>query len=133
VTHREEMIGFAADAPQRLAIMFDLKEHLREPVTPPSGVPLAFPREGASKAIDNNRVIEWDHSWRAGQVIPKHVHDKDSVQVFFTGGTIKFTAGQGKAETKTFKSGDARFIAGGTVCIEEAISGTPRAVTIELK
>jgi hypothetical protein len=54
VTHREEMIGFAPDAPERLAIMFDLKEYLVEPIALPAGMPTAFPREGAIKAIDTN-------------------------------------------------------------------------------
>ncbi|MBC7983146.1 MAG: hypothetical protein H7Y02_04745 [Candidatus Obscuribacterales bacterium] len=133
VTHREEVIGFDADAPERLAIMFDLKEVAAASVVPTSGMPAAFPREGAIKAIDNPRVTEWDHTWIIGHAVPTHMHDKDSVQVFFQGGTIKFTGVDGKVETKTFKFGDARFIPRGTVCAEEAINGSPRAVTIELK
>ena len=133
ITHREEMIGFAPDAPERLAIMFDLKEFGAPAVAPPPRMPHAFPRDGAVKAIDNVRVVEWDYTWRAGQVVPTHMHDKDSVQVFFTGGTIKFTDANGKTESKTFKFGDAHFIPRGTVCTEEAIDGAPRAVTIELK
>ena len=132
VTHREEMIGFAADAPQRLAIMFDLKEGSVVPLARKSGMASAFPRDGAIKAIDNDRVIEWDYTWTVGRAVPTHVHDKDSVQVFFTGGSIRFISPDGNAETKTFKFGDARFIPRGTVCAEEAIDGAPRAVTIEL-
>jgi len=133
ITHREEMIGFAADAPQRLAIMFDLKEVSVPPVSPPSGMPTAFPREDAIKAIDNERVIEWDYTWKTGRIVPTHIHDRDSVQVFYQGGTIRFTTTDGKSETKNFEFGDARFIPRGTVETEEAIEGSPRAVTIELK
>jgi hypothetical protein len=133
VTHREEVIGFAADAPERLAIMFDVKESAATLVAPHPEMPAAFARDGAVKAIDNDRVIEWDYTWTTGHVVPTHVHDKDSVQVFFQGGTIKFTGFDGKTETKTFKFGDARFIPRGTVDSEEAINGSPRAVTIELK
>lgn len=133
VTHREEMIGFAPDAPQRQAIMFDLKEVSVAPVVLKPGTTAAFPREGAVKAIDNARVTEWDYTWTLGRTVPMHVHDKDSVQVFFQGGTIKFVGADGKADSKEFKSGDARFIPRGTTCSEEAVSGTPRAVTIELK
>ena len=133
ITHREEMIGFGADAPQRLAIMFDLKEVVVAPVKPPAGVPTAFPREGAIKAIDNERVIKWDYTWKPGRVVATHMHDKDSVQVFYRGGTIKFTGADGKSETKRFAFGDARFIPRGTVKSEEAIEGSPRAITIELK
>jgi hypothetical protein len=133
ITHREEMIGFAPDASQRLAVMFDLQEVSVAPVTPPSGVPTAFPREGAIKAIDNERVTEWDYTWTSGRVIATHMHDKDSVQVFYQGGTIKFTTADGKSETKRFAFGDARFIPRGTVETEEAVEGSPRAITIELK
>jgi hypothetical protein len=133
ITHREEMIGFAPDAPQRLAVMFDLKEVSVAAVVPPAGVPTAFPREGAIKAIDNERVTEWDYTWKAGRIIPSHMHDKDSVQVFYQGGAIKFTGADGKSETKRFAFGDARFIPRGTMETEEAIEGSPRAITIELK
>ena len=133
VTHREEAIGFGPDAPERLAVMFDLKETLVEPIAIRKDLPPAFPREGAKQAIDNARVVEWDHTWIKGKRIATHIHDKDSVQVFFQGGTIKFTGADGKAETKTFKFGDARFIPRGTIDSEEATDGSPRAVTIELK
>ncbi len=133
ITHREEMIGFPPGTAERLAIMFDLKEVSKPAVAVPPGIPAAFPRQGATKAIDNERVIEWDHAWSIGQAIPQHMHDKDSVQVFFEPGTIKFTNADGTVETRTFAFGDARFIPAGTVDTEEALAGSPRAVTIELK
>jgi hypothetical protein len=71
--------------------------------------------------------------WTTGRSLPRHVHDKDSVQVFYQGGTIKFTSADGKVESKTFKFGDARFIPRGTTDTEVAVEGSPRAVTIELK
>jgi hypothetical protein len=132
VTHREEVIGFAPEAPERLAIMFDLKE-VQLPALVSKTVGPAFPRAGAVKAIDNERVTEWDYTWTNGKVVPTHMHDKDSVQVFYEGGTIKFVGADGKTETKTFKFGDARFIPRGTIDSEEAVDGSPRAITIELK
>jgi hypothetical protein len=133
VTHREEAIGFGPDAPERMAVMFDVKDKIVDPIVPPEGMARAFPRDGANKAIDNDRVTEWDYTWKVGQIVPTHQHDKDSVQVFFQGGSIKFTAANGKVETKTFNFGDARFIPRGTIDSEEAITGSPRAITIELK
>jgi len=133
ITHREEMIGFAPDAPERLAIMFDLKEVNVAPVEPRQGMPTAFPREGAIKAIDNERVTEWDYTWSTGHPVTTHMHHKDSVQVFFQGGTLRFTGPDGKVETKAFAFGDARFIPRGTIDTEEAVTGSPRAITIELK
>jgi hypothetical protein len=133
VTHREEAIGFPPGTPERMAIMFDLKEVVGPRVTN-TAVPTAFPREGAkTPAIDNPRVLEWDHTWQPGKPIALHIHDRDSVQVFMTGGTIRFTDERGKQETKTFAFKDARFIPRGTIDSEEAVSGSPHAVTIELK
>jgi hypothetical protein len=44
-------------------------------------------------------------------------------QVFFQGGTIKFTNAEGEVETRTFSFGDVRFIPRGTVDTEETIDG----------
>jgi len=132
VTHKEEAIGFPG-APERQAVMFDLKEVSFPPVTK-SGVKPAFPREGAAKAaIDNARVLEWDYTWHTGTPVAQHIHERDSVEVFFDPGTIRYTTADGKQETRTFKRKDTRWIPRGTVETEEAVSGTPRAVTIELK
>jgi lipid A disaccharide synthetase len=78
-------------------------------------------------------VLEWDYTWHAGRPVALHLHDRDSVQVFSEGGSIRSTTTDGKAETKVFAPKDTRFIARGTIDAEEAVSGTPRAVTIELK
>jgi hypothetical protein len=133
ITHREEVLGFAPEVPERMAVMFDVKEVSIAPAAVPPGMPTAFPREGAKQAIDNERVTEWDYTWQPGRAVVKHMHDKDSVQVFFDGGTIRFTNADGKVETRKFEFGDARFIARGTIDSEEAVSGSPRAITIELK
>ncbi len=133
VTHKEEAVGFPPGTPERVAIMFDLKDVSFPPVTK-AGLPTAFPRDGAPRpAIDNARVREWDYTWQPGKKVPMHIHDRDSVQVFQTGGTVRFTSENGTVETKTFAFKDARFIPRGTIDAEEGVSGTPRAVTIELK
>ena len=134
VTHKEEAIGFPADAPERMAIMFDLKEVSVPALVPKGGMPTAFPRAGSEKpAIDNARVLEWDYTWEVGRPVATHMHARDSVQVFSEGGIIKFTTPDGQVETKTFAPRDTRFITRGTIDAEEAVSGKPRAVTIELK
>ena len=132
VTHKEEAIGFPG-APEREAVMFDLKD-VSYPQVTKAGILKAFPREGAkTAAIDNARVLEWDYTWSTGKVVPMHLHDRDSVEVFFDPGTIRYRTQDGKEETKTFKRKDTRWIPRGTVESEEAVAGTPRAVTIELK
>ena len=88
VTHKEEAIGFPG-APEREAVMLDLKDVSIPPVTK-AGVPAAFPRDGARQAIDNARVIEWDYTWTVSRPVPQHIHDKDTVEVFFDPGTIRY-------------------------------------------
>jgi hypothetical protein len=131
VTHKEEAIGFA-DAPEREAVMIDLKE-VSFPAVTKAGLPTAFPRDGATKAIDNARVLEWEFTWKPGTPVAQHIHDKDSVEVFFDPGTIRYRRADGTEETKTFKRKDARFVQRGTIDTEEAIAGSPRAVIVEVK
>ena len=102
------------------------------PVTK-AGVPAAFPRAGARKAIDNERVFEWDYTWTSGRPVGQHIHERDSVEVFFDPGTIRYRTADGTDDTKTFKRKDARFVPRGTVDTEQAVTGSPRAVIVELK
>lgn len=133
VTHKEEMIGFPADAPERWAIMFDLKEVPAPMVSPRADVAAAFPQPGAELAIDNERVMEWVHGWREGETQAAHQHLLDAVQVFYEAGTLQITDASGNTETRAFAIGDVRFIGAGTVDTEMAVAGNPKAVTIELK
>lgn len=133
VTHKEEMVGFADDVPERWAIMFDLKDVTAEPLPLPAGMAPAFPRHGAELAIDNERVLEWVHGWEAGQPLATHMYTRDAVQVFYEAGSLSFTDAAGHSTTESFEIGDARFVPAGTIVTEAAISGSPKAVTIELK
>src|SRR5262245_30741268 len=131
VTHKEEAIGFPG-APEREAVMLDLKDVSIPPVTK-AGVPAAFPRDGARQAIDNERVLEWDYTWALNRPVAQHMHERDSVEVYFDPGTIRYRRADGTEETKTFKRKDARFVPRGTIDTEEAVGGSPRAVIVELK
>ena len=133
ILHKEEMIGFPENSPERWAIMFDIKDVSKPALKPVGDTPTAFPQQWAEAVIDNDRVIHWKHFWQPGLVSPMHLHARDSVQVFFEPGTIRFTAQDGSTETRTFRIGDARFIPAGTIDSEEAVSGMPGAATIELK
>ena len=133
VTHKEEMVRFPEDAPQRWAIMFDLKDVLgrSEPVS--RGTEPAFPRAGAELAIDNERVMEWVHGWPAENDDRMMTYQRDSVRVMSEPGILQYTLPSGTTMTEVLAVGDARFIPAGTVRAEKAVVGSPRAVTIELK
>lgn len=132
ITHKEEAVGGPND-PERLAIMVDLKEPAASGAVTRSEIEPAFPREGAKDVLDNARVRMWDYTFEAKKPTARHVHERDSVEVFVTGGTLRFQMADGQEETKTFSPQDARFVPRGRVDAEEAVAGSPRVITIELK
>jgi hypothetical protein len=87
------------------------------------------PGEGAVKLLDNERLIAWDLTWEPGQTVHRPAEDLDSVIVFLEPGTIHTSAGD-----KTVAQGDVIYKPkGGAAFIEEAASGKPRAIIVELK
>jgi hypothetical protein len=132
ITHKEEAVG-GPDDPERLAIMVDLKEPNPIGAVATSQMPPAFPREGSKDVLDNPRVRMWDCTWEPKKPVPMHVFERDSVEIFVTGGTLLLKTPDGKQETRVVATKDARFIPKGQVVSEEAVSGSPRAITIELK
>jgi len=132
VTHREVAFG-GPDDPERLAIMCDIKEFTPPPFEVKPGMKVAYPREGAKDVLDNARVIEWDYTWKTKVPVAMHVHDKDSIEIFFEGGTIQTRMADGREETKAVAFKDARFIPRGQTDSEVAVSGSPRAIVIELR
>jgi hypothetical protein len=122
ITHKEEGVG-GPDDPERLAIMPDLKEPAASGAAAKSEMPAAFPRDGATVSIDNARVRMWDYTWIVNKPVPMHIHERDSVEVYVTGGSLRRRTADGKEETQTVATKDS----------EEAVSGSPRAITIELK
>ena len=133
ITHKEEMLGFPEESPQRWAIMFDLKDVLGRSVDVVAGTEPAFPRKGAKLAIDNDRVSEWKHNWEEGVEGQLVTYQRDAVQVITEPGILKYTFENGVTLTEAYAIGDARFVSAGTVRSEKAVAGSPEAVTIELK
>jgi hypothetical protein len=52
------------------SIVIDLKEHFVATIENVSGYPLAFPRPGVKKILENERVIVWDCTWTLGVASP---------------------------------------------------------------
>ena len=132
ITHKEEAVGAPGD-PERLAIMVDLKDVGVSAFQTPAGAATAFPRAGAKNVLDNPRVRMWDYTWPPGQPVARHIHDTDTIEVFVDGGSIRTTGAGGTSETHTVAFKTARFVPRGRVDTEEAVSGAPRAIVIELK
>jgi hypothetical protein len=121
------------DAGPRHVVAIDLKEAHRPPLENRSGYPLAFPRPGVKKVLENDRVIVWDYTWTAGQPTPMHFHDKDVVVVYVETGALKSTTADGQSAANEFTAGAIRYNARDRVHTEELVQGKARAIITELK
>lgn len=131
ITHREE--AHAPGTPERLAIMVDLKDAVTDTMMVDDPEPSSYPREGARNVLENQRVRMWDYTYPASGPAVKRVYRNDVVEVVVHGGTIRVTGASGPPETRVLSEKEARYITRGTVQTEQAVSGTPRVMAIELK
>jgi len=122
--HQEEGL---TDIPQH-KIMIELKPSPAHPDL--HGTP---PGKDAAKVFEDKRVVAWDLSWKPGEKISRPAENLDSVTVFLDGGTIH-SSGNGTPGDVARKSSEAVYAARGTPAhVEEAVSGSPRAIIVELK
>ena len=115
------------------SIVIDLKDHPVAPIENTSGYPPAFPRPGAKKLLENERVIVWDYTWELGVATPMHFHDKDVVVVFLEDGDLKSTTPDGQDTVTAYTSGTARFNTRNRTHSETLVRGKQRAIITELK
>lgn len=114
-------------------IVVALKDLKVEPLKNTSGQPLAFPRPGIKRILENDRVIVWDYTWLLGKPTPTHFHDKDVVVVYLADGVLASTTLDGKVVDNTHTLGLARFNLRDRVHFETLKSGAARAILTELK
>jgi hypothetical protein len=114
-------------------MVVDLKDHPVAPILNTSGYPLAFPRPGVKKLLENNRVIVWDYTWTTGVPTPMHFHDKDVVVLFLEDGDLKSTTPDGKDVVSSYTPGTMRFNTRGRTHYETLVRGKQRAIITELK
>lgn len=115
------------------SIVIDLKEHPVAPIENTSGYPLAFPRPGSKKLLENARVIVWDYTWEPGVATPMHFHDKDVVVLFLENGDLRSTTPDGKAVVSKYTSWTVRFNTRNRTHTETLVGGKQRAIITELK
>ena len=97
-------------------------------------LPPAFPRDGAKKILENDRVIVWDMQLRKGQRAAMHTHPYDIVSVTLTPGGHQDNGADGVSEERMFKMGDVRFTPKGRTHFEVGLTDPPRrAIVTELK
>lgn len=130
VTHNE---AGASDV-ERWAVIAELKDFKQPPLTDmPKNMPLAFPRDGAKKLIDNPRVTVWEYQFMPGKPIANHFHDKDTVIVWTEAGKMSSTPVGGEEQITPVTYGESRFAARNRAHSEAAAGGSPKAIIIELK
>jgi hypothetical protein len=115
------------------SIVIDLKDHPVAPIANPTGYPLAFPRPGAKKILENARVIVWGYTWTPDVATPMHFHDKDVVVVFLDDGDLQSTTPDGKVTVNSYSYGTVRFNLRDRTHTETLIRGKQHAIITELK
>ena len=119
------------DAPH--AVLIELKNAPVAPLTAPSGVGPAFPRQGARRVIENSRIVVWDLTWKTGMKTAVHFHDKDVVAVYLGTGTVRSIPLDGEPTATPRSFGEAVFLSRGRTHVEECVEGPRRDIIIELK
>jgi hypothetical protein len=95
--------------------------------------PPPFPRDGATKLFENDRVIVWDVAWLK-QAYPVHRHVYDYAGVYYTNGDRIVVSDQGRRSPTTSVAWDTFFFRRGVTHSEEGASEAPlRAVFLEFK
>jgi hypothetical protein len=119
--------------PAGRSIVIDLKDHGVAPIANASGYPLAFPRSGSKKLLENDRVAVWDYSWTTGVATPMHFHDKDAVVLFLEDGDLSSTTPDGKVVVNSLTAGTVKFNARDRTHTETLLRGKQHAIIMELK
>jgi hypothetical protein len=114
-------------------MIVDLKDHPVAPIPNNSGYPLAFPRPGSRKILENERVIVWDYTWTQDVATPMHFHDKDALVVYLEDGDMRSTTPDGKATVTPQTAGMVKFNARDRTHTETLIRGKQHAIITELK
>lgn len=113
-------------------VVIELKDHPSPTFENTTGLPPAFPRPGAKKIVENDRVIAWNYSWTSTPT-PKHFHDKDAVAIFRQQGSVVSTTPDGKATTTDYAFGEVHFSPGGPIHFEALAKGQQSAIIVQLK
>jgi hypothetical protein len=129
-THVEEG---NTDPPLR-AVFIELKQEKPSGLIPAKAGAVAFPREGATRVLDDDRVTTWDYaSWAAGPGTLTFRAARETVIVWLGDGSLRVTRSAGSTTTVQVNSGTMRHLDRDAAEMLEMTSGSPRALFFELK
>jgi len=115
------------------SILILLKDHPIAPIENTTGYPLAFPRPGSKKILENARVVVWDYTWSTGVATPMHFHDKDVVVIYLDDGDLQSTSLDGTVAVNPHTAGSVTFNRRDRTHTETLIRGKQHAIITELK
>src|SRR5437763_9558645 len=96
-------------------------------------LPPPFPRDGATKVLENDRVIVWDVAWLQ-RAYPVHRHIYDYAGVYYTSGDRIIVSERGTRSPAATAAWDTFFFRRSVTHSEEGASAEPlRAVFVEFK
>lgn len=128
----DQKLEVISNSPARVVVV-----ELKDPAVPPlpnnSGYVLAFPRPGAKRVLENDRIVAWHSTWKLGVPTAVHYHDKDVVIVFMESGSIKSTKSNGDSTIVDDELGVIRFSKADRLHSEELVKGRESAIVLELK
>lgn len=128
----DEKVEVISQAPARLFVV-ELKNDPARALMNKSGLPLAFPRPGAKKVLENDRIVVWNYTFTLGVPTPTHYHDKDALIVYRYDGSISSTTPDGQSVVSENKTGQVKFSGGDRTHFEELVKGQETVIVTEFK
>lgn len=114
--------------------MTELKPVAPGPAPTASKYPPAYPREGANRIFENDRVIVWDVTLAKHTRTEMHDHPYDIMSMTLRPGAIRDVGADGVTEPRNFEVGQVRFQKKGRIHADEGASVVPRrSIVIEFK
>ena len=120
------------------AVVFQLKEFQSRTQAPIDGIPGQFPRIGAEKLFENERINVWEQGFLLDRAITNHLHYTETAAVFLVGGKLR-TRSLGQSTNPPFERHPGELLGGGSpgrMTVpheEELVEGSPRIIWVEFK
>jgi hypothetical protein len=110
-----------------------LKNKAAISVNNPTPYPPAWPRPGAARMLENDRVIAWRYEWQQAQPTPLHFHLRPQLAAYRGDGLIISTEADEAKTEMPHHNGEVVYSPPGHIHSEELATGALGAAVLELK
>jgi hypothetical protein len=114
-------------------VVVDLKDTPSRTVPNTTGLPPGFPREGAKKVLETDKVRVWNYAWTMGKPTPMHFHNTEIIVTYLGNGDVAATTPDGKRTITHHNPGDIVFNVANRSHSEELVRGEMSGIMLELK